>query len=422
MVWFNFVLKIYGFSAALLLIAFLTSPIGLIGITSYYNGENFHQFNWIRTNGPSGGWINTVNVHPDNSDILLAGGKKGFFKSLNGGEEWIRMDEQLMYEVFVILFDPVNSNIIYVAGDARFCKSSDGGKTWKDLDMGFVITGDDIRQLIINDTNSEILYAATRYGIFKTEDSGETWANITDGLGSSDILSIGIVDSNEIFVGTSITTPNQTCLYSTVDGGINWNQVDIGLPDIRLDNGVKSILVDPYNPGVVYVGFGYDLSLQTKYMLKTTNSSLLWEAKAIPVETPGALVSAISPEDVLYITCHQCLYRSFDGGDNWDRFYERISHLGVTSDLGRGSFTIDPSNSSILYLALRGNGIIKSCDGGESWSHINNGLSNTVVNLVAVDPKNPNVVYVASTMGVSHGKKGVMALGSRPSMHYKLIF
>jgi len=40
--------------------------------------RRFFKLPWMSTNGPDGGLINVVAIHPDNSNILFAGGRKGF--------------------------------------------------------------------------------------------------------------------------------------------------------------------------------------------------------------------------------------------------------------------------------------------------------------------------------------------------------
>ena len=70
-----------------------------------------------------------------------------------------------------------------------------------------------------------------------------------------------------------------------------------------------------------------------------------------------------------------------------------------------GWLAIAPSNSNILYLGTgepmharassHGNGMWKSTDAGKTWTHI--GLEKSFfIPMVAVDSKNPDIVYVAA--------------------------
>jgi photosystem II stability/assembly factor-like uncharacterized protein len=70
-----------------------------------------------------------------------------------------------------------------------------------------------------------------------------------------------------------------------------------------------------------------------------------------------------------------------------------------------GDLAIAPSDPNILYvgtgtaasgrITLRGDGVYKSTDAGETWTHI--GLEKTIhIGRIAVHPRNPDVVYVAA--------------------------
>ncbi len=62
--------------------------------------------------------------------------------------------------------------------------------------------------------------------------------------------------------------------------------------------------------------------------------------------------------------------------------------------------TIDPSDSSIVYAALKGGGIARSADAGATWTMINRGLSDPIVNDLAIDPLAPTHLFAATSTGV----------------------
>ena len=94
------------------------------------------------------------------------------------------------------------------------------------------------------------------------------------------------------------------------------------------------------------------------------------------------------------------LWKTTDSGKSWscvsDGFFK-------TSSVG--AVAVSESNPDVVYAGtgereIRGNvsegdGVYKSTDGGETWKHI--GLENTRnISRIVVDPKNPDVVYVAA--------------------------
>jgi len=66
----------------------------------------------------------------------------------------------------------------------------------------------------------------------------------------------------------------------------------------------------------------------------------------------------------------------------------------------RGCYLADVAGSSswpgLLYVAIDGSGVYKSCDEGRTWQPINTGLGNLHCWTLAVDPIDPEVVYVGT--------------------------
>jgi photosystem II stability/assembly factor-like uncharacterized protein len=98
------------------------------------------------------------------------------------------------------------------------------------------------------------------------------------------------------------------------------------------------------------------------------------------------------------------IYKTTDGGLNWLPVFDDQSHLSIAT------ITIDPIDTNVMYAgtgdpnitfaAFKGNGIYKSVDGGDTWSHL--GLSDqSIVSKICVDPTNTQVIY-AATMGIPY--------------------
>lgn len=58
---------------------------------------------------------------------------------------------------------------------------------------------------------------------------------------------------------------------------------------------------------------------------------------------------------------------------------------------------INPKNTDILYIETEDwLGVLQSTDGGKSWHKLDIDLPNTPVYLLAIDPSNPNILYLAT--------------------------
>ncbi len=118
---------------------------------------------------------------------------------------------------------------------------------------------------------------------------------------------------------------------------------------------------------------------------------------------------AIHPSDplTLYIgTAHGGIWKSTDGGDNWQDVGAGLESLAF------GAIAIDPNNPETIYagsgevcfvlgyIGYDGKGIFKSTDGGNSWTQITNGIGNvTSFGDLVVSPFNSNVVMGALASG-----------------------
>lgn len=99
------------------------------------------------------------------------------------------------------------------------------------------------------------------------------------------------------------------------------------------------------------------------------------------------------------------LWKSTDAGANWTTNTDDFASLGVTG------IAINPDNTDIMYIATGdgfggdtySTGVLKSTDGGETWS--STGLSYSTSSTVRlyrllINPDNPNILYVCGNVGV----------------------
>jgi len=94
------------------------------------------------------------------------------------------------------------------------------------------------------------------------------------------------------------------------------------------------------------------------------------------------------------------VWKSTDAGSTWTPLGDELSVIGVSG------IAIDPNNSSIIYLATGDSdggdtysiGVLKSTDGGLSWTSAGNVAGETTE--LIIDPTNSNVIYLATSSGV----------------------
>lgn len=70
---------------------------------------------------------------------------------------------------------------------------------------------------------------------------------------------------------------------------------------------------------------------------------------------------------------------------------------GLPTNRTVNGFAVDPQNPRIMYVTMR-DGLFKSTDAGENWKPLGKELKNLAS--VAVNPKRPSEIYVATLDGV----------------------
>jgi photosystem II stability/assembly factor-like uncharacterized protein len=143
---------------------------------------------------------------------------------------------------------------------------------------------------------------------------------------------------------------------------------------------------------------------------KTTNAGRSWTVltDTLPVAAIGALAIAGSDANVIYagtgavdagddIAAGNGVYRSNDGGNSWQ-------HIGLDATRNIAAIHVDPRDANIVTVAALGHvaapnperGLYRSIDGGANWQHVLTIDDDTGAVDLAADPANPDVLYAAS--------------------------
>jgi photosystem II stability/assembly factor-like uncharacterized protein len=112
------------------------------------------------------------------------------------------------------------------------------------------------------------------------------------------------------------------------------------------------------------------------------------------------------------------VYYTEDGGASW-------KNMGLKESRQIGMIAVDPRNSNVVYVAAEGSawgpggerGLYKTTDCGKTWNKILNISENTGVNNVVLDPRNPDVIYATSEQRRRH--IGLKISGGPESAVYK---
>ncbi|MGC2184611.1 MAG: transcriptional regulator [Terriglobales bacterium] len=219
------------------------------------------------------------------------------------------------------------------------------------------------------------------------------WAGQWTALGpdGGDVRSLSYDPQNpdRIYLGTSTGT-----LFLSADGGHNWSRLaHLGGDDNVLDH----IVIDPQNPKHIYVSAWSVVNQQAGDVFRSRDGGNNWEA--LPgVHGKSVRALAIAPYDskVLVIGALDGVFRSKNGGNSW----EQISPANQTELKNIESIAVDPKNPDVVY-AGTWHLAWKTDDSGANWHRINKGMiDDSDVFSVIVDSTNPAVVYASACSGI----------------------
>ncbi|MGK7938312.1 MAG: WD40/YVTN/BNR-like repeat-containing protein [Xenococcaceae cyanobacterium] len=108
-----------------------------------------------------------------------------------------------------------------------------------------------------------------------------------------------------------------------------------------------------------------------------------------------------SQDQTLYMLVRGNLFKSTNGGDNWQRLVKGIDNHGNLV-----TFTLASQNNQILYLSSLTDGIYKSVDEGKSWFTVNQGLENLLLDNLVTSVDGETVLAAGYEQGLYYTNNG----------------
>lgn len=154
-------------------------------------------------------------------------------------------------------------------------------------------------------------------------------------------------------------------LFRRSPGGGEWQALSVGLPE---NAEARALAVHPREPDVLYAG-----TQDGPY--RSTDGGGRWERLGFPDR--GAVVWSIAfhptrPQIMYAGVAPVGIYRSEDGGDTWKKLAGATSpgHCEMSFPTRVTRIAIDPGRPDDVYAALEVSGVIRSADGGDTWTDL----------------------------------------------------
>ncbi|HWB62900.1 MAG TPA: sialidase family protein, partial [Chitinophagales bacterium] len=367
-----------------------------------------------------------------------AGGKDGFSKQQLAGAamQW-RYDH--LKDENGNLYPSYFTNALSTANRAQQHGTRAGlGLQWEELGPDNV--GGRTRAILVDKrdpTNQTVYAGGVSGGMWKSTDAGATWnrlANWNEWLTIASIAQAPAPDYT-IYIGTGegLSQISGSSMNSGSMGNgiykLDANDNPILLtPDILANNAltppsssvwssVNRIAINPLDPGMI-------IAATTKGLYQSNDHGLTWGAVNLTGNLHALL--GLQADDIKWSPGGTYIYASLggvfsgnlimsqNGGVSWIRITSGTNTGFPAGSLGRIEIAVAPSSDTIAYIAVaKANtgctqGVYRTSDGGNTWTTIgssgalfqpfeeggNAGCQGWYDNVIAVNPFNPNKVYL----------------------------
>ncbi len=326
-------------------------------------------------------------VAPNNPDVLYAGAievHKGV-RSGTGTWTWTNISakssgDSIHPDQHAIAFSPTDPNVVYIGNDGGVYRSPNGGTNWRSLNKGLSVT--EFEYIAQHPQFEAWLIGGTQDNGTERFEGEEVWFHVQDGDGGD--------------CGSNAGSP-YTCYHtfygmgmerSTSGGGWgSWGWIGPNPPA-----GHSALFYPPmevFNGVVVQAGSSVFIS---------TNTGTTWTSVNLPSGVATALAIASSTRIYAGTNSGNVFRVDFVSGAWQAPVALTQPRQGYVSDLA-----VDPINPNRLwatYSNVSGGHVYRSDNGGTSWADMSTGLPNIPANAIALDPANPNTVYLAADVGV----------------------
>jgi photosystem II stability/assembly factor-like uncharacterized protein len=372
----------------------------------FFRSEDGITFTAVTAGLPPQGEVSrmAIAVSPANPLIVYAlcgrssdQGFHGLYRSVDGGltfstrstqpnifgyaEDGLTDGGQAWYDM-ALAVDPDDPDVVYVGG-INVWKSTNGGLTWS-------IRSHWVYPSVVGYTHADIhsldiiggrLFCGSDGGLFSSGNGALSWTDLSEGLNITQFYRIGGSELNPGLV-----------LGGAQDNGSN-----------RLRNGEwihvfgadgMECAVDPTNPDIIYV------SSQNGGILRSNLGGQSFESVNDFITEPGPWVTPYVIDPVTptrLVAGYLNLWISEDRGNSW---FQATEWLGTES---MRCIAIAPSDPNVIY-AARNDRVVRSDDGGFTWSNIRFGLPNLSPTSFGVDPEDPYHVWITFS-GTSANQK-----------------
>ncbi len=292
--------------------------------------------------------------------------REDFYQTTDGGYTWEKIADNAFgnYTDDMMFMDEAGQAIVATSFDKRIYQSVDGGLNWTRItppDGGFVYGLEAL-------PDGQVWVGGEFRSVFYSSGAGTQYVNQIPGIRES-LQEIAFLDLN---LGWAV---GGSAVLKTTDGGGNWEAFN--LFDFTTENSFKQVLI--LSEQEVWIS-------GNRKVLRTTTGGTVWE-EVLEV-SDDILQFALEKvgNSIMLVSRDGLVYRTEDDGVSW----ESTSVAGI--DRLR---TLAFANDDVGYAVGSQSSLIKTTDGGASWSQLSADLPEGL-NILDVHFMSPDTGWIVN--------------------------
>jgi photosystem II stability/assembly factor-like uncharacterized protein len=303
-------------------------------------------------------------------------------------QQWVQLGSPFDGTINALLVeDPNGVRVMYAGTEGGVFKSVDQGEHWVACNQG--LTDRLVRSLAIDPDNPNILYAGTWSGkVFVSENAGASWERRSSSLPPYEIhgLAVNTQDPQKLLALNSLA------VFVTADRGLHWRQAGEVTEPLSPDTAeststLQCLAMDPEQPNVLYIGTSDGVYI-------STDGGTTWDPSATQLNDVSAIVITARAPGGLYAIAGGKVYTTSDAATSWN-YADSYRDDNLAQCIA-----VNPRNPQEVYVGFLG-GLYKSTDGRQTWTRSDAGLQSEEgqpldLRVLLVDPLDPSTVYASA--------------------------
>lgn len=326
----------------------------------------------------------------------------GLFRTDDEGDSWASVTTKEMVWSTVTSLDVFGSTLYAGTLGSGVFRSDDKGDSWIPISKG--MTNQSVTTLVVVD-NETLLAGTKKVGIFRTKDGGNSWMEVNTGISAS-VVDLEVLGDRIYALGVA----GSRLLYSP-NSGDSWESIEVPpKPNSFQYSGISAL------NGKLYVGASrfvpnnrdggiFQLDERNNSLIEVKTHKEMFSIECMHIVGPAFYVGtqgkgvflwnegwdswlnlglkeqpimeiSVSETDVYARTWKGKVFRLKDHQKPWEP---------INDSMARGKFAQTTWIDNKLYALSAREGLLRSVDGGNSWTQLNVGIEHVSIETVEID-------------------------------------